>query len=417
MPFEKPCKAFICYSHHPEDRALCGEFVEQLKSLEKDKILKIWYDGHITAGQEWDPSIREKLETADLFIPLTSAAFNSSEYIDSIEMKRAEERYAEGKCRIIPVMLRPWHPPERFRKFQFPLDTKIAVSNAPNRDDVMRQIVEKIEAAVDEMTERDWRPEAATRMQAIEAPKDLPYLCDWAGPLRDVESALRVQADSSSVPCVIVLVSTVADCPEAFLERMRSYHFAKALGLDGKWISGPIPLEWPSSPGKTEEFDDLVHAALDRPRNLPLDRKLREGITVLRVAEDGDAWSRDRSRLLAAFLTYWRDDLWKLPGMRGLVSVVLVELSKRNDKTVKLIKRIVQENQHERVRAAVIEIPEVGRVHAASWASDPKVKKYYQPHFEQDLADAIRDLYIETAKPLPMRTLAPKLREFIQRYQ
>ena len=109
MPFPKQLNAFVSYSH--TDAGLFREFLDQVKSLKDNGIIVDWHDGKISAGMNWDQTIRRELERAHLFIALTSAEFNASRYIEGVEMKRAEERHKAGTCRLVPILLRNWKSP------------------------------------------------------------------------------------------------------------------------------------------------------------------------------------------------------------------------------------------------------------------------------------------------------------------
>src|SRR5580658_5709811 len=175
MGFKAPLKVFLSYSHGDNPKLL-GEFKNQLSSLEEDNLVKVWSDREIKPGLKWDLEIKKSLHECDLFIALTSADFNASGYIRGIEMQTAWERYASGQCRIVPIMWRQWRPPERLRALQFLPSLDRAVADERKKDDVLYQIVVKIEEVVKEMTEGRWAPNTPV-LEAL--PADLPYLCNW----------------------------------------------------------------------------------------------------------------------------------------------------------------------------------------------------------------------------------------------
>jgi hypothetical protein len=123
-----------------------------------ETLITVWSDRDIASSLDWDREINGRLNECDLFIALTSAAFNSTGYIRGIEMQTAWERHAAGQCRIVPIMLRQWRPPQRFRALQFLPSIDRAVADARKKDDVLYQIVVKIEEVVKEMTEGRWAP-------------------------------------------------------------------------------------------------------------------------------------------------------------------------------------------------------------------------------------------------------------------
>jgi hypothetical protein len=97
-----PKQCFISYSHQD-----CDGF-EQLRShlgavanlygvtLEHDRTLR--------AGQYWDNALREKIENSQIFVPLFSNKFYSSEYIFRHEMPAMLERHRHHNALLVPVI-------------------------------------------------------------------------------------------------------------------------------------------------------------------------------------------------------------------------------------------------------------------------------------------------------------------------
>ena len=115
-------------------------------------IIASWHDRLIGAGKEWEPSISEHIEKADIIILLVSSDFMESSYCWDIEVKRALERHEDGTARVIPVIVRDvmWTLAP-FAKLQvLPRDAR-AVRLWPDRDRAWRNVVEGIEAAVEEL--------------------------------------------------------------------------------------------------------------------------------------------------------------------------------------------------------------------------------------------------------------------------
>ncbi len=82
---EHPLKTFICYAH--EDRQVVDDLREHLTLYEKKKLLEVWYDGKILAGEKWDDSIKNALKTADLVLMFIRVKFINSEYIEKTELQ------------------------------------------------------------------------------------------------------------------------------------------------------------------------------------------------------------------------------------------------------------------------------------------------------------------------------------------
>jgi hypothetical protein len=409
MPFRKPLRAFVSYSHI--DSGLFREFKAQVKSLEDDGIVKVWHDRQISAGMKWDSTIRRKLDQAHLFIALTSADFNESKYIEGVEMKRAEERHLAGTCRLVPILLRNWKRPKQLDQYQFLPKPLRAVASTKNRADVWTAIVEQIEAVADEMISGRWPQKAAKTSTASSANplyRDLPYLCDWKPTIGKIEASLK-SSSGPRLPSVIVLVATRDDCYEKFINRIATRELSKALEL-GELQPEIKRFEW------LETFDDEIHNALEADRSWPLEKKLRAGLTVLNSMEVGDNWTADKERLLTDFLRYWRS--WgALPGLRGLVSVVSIAVTRKSPDLVDTIEKLVQREAQSNVKAVVIEVPPIPAKSAIMWPSLSEVRKRCREGTEQDMSEEILGFYSKLDEDLPMGVLAPKLLDLVQRYQ
>ena len=100
-------KIFCCYAH--EDEALLKKLKTQLRPLQRQGLVDVWYDRDISAGTEWEQEIKEQLNTAQIILLLVSPDFMDSDYCYGIEMQRAIERHERGEAIVIPIILRPVH--------------------------------------------------------------------------------------------------------------------------------------------------------------------------------------------------------------------------------------------------------------------------------------------------------------------
>lgn len=143
-------KVFISYSHL--DTSLKDELLKHLKPLERMKLITSWNDRKLVAGDVWGDEISKNLEEADLVLLLVSIDFINSKYCYDIELDRALERHSEGKCKVIPIILRGclWqHTP--FAKLQaLPRDAQPA-STWPDLDAAMSNIAEGIRALAEQI--------------------------------------------------------------------------------------------------------------------------------------------------------------------------------------------------------------------------------------------------------------------------
>lgn len=99
-----PLKTFICYAH--EDRNTVEGLLKHLRLLEKKELLEIWDDGQILPGQDWDKSIKRRLENAQLILMFVSVDFISSEYIEKKELIAALKRHEDGEATLVPIIVR-----------------------------------------------------------------------------------------------------------------------------------------------------------------------------------------------------------------------------------------------------------------------------------------------------------------------
>jgi TIR domain len=95
----------VLFSYSPKDEALREELEEHLASLRAKGDLETWHARKILAGDE--TRAERELEAADIVLLLVSASFLASEYCREEEVRRALERHARGKVRVVPVVLRP----------------------------------------------------------------------------------------------------------------------------------------------------------------------------------------------------------------------------------------------------------------------------------------------------------------------
>lgn len=98
-------KAFISYSH--VDAAVVGRLKVHLRQMERGKLISVFYDREIRAGQHLDDVISENLEEAGLFLAVVSPDFLNSNYCYEREMKRALELHDEGRMIVVPIIAEP----------------------------------------------------------------------------------------------------------------------------------------------------------------------------------------------------------------------------------------------------------------------------------------------------------------------
>ncbi|MEM7101741.1 MAG: FISUMP domain-containing protein [Bacteroidota bacterium] len=143
---------FIAYSR--EDADLLSELKTHLVILERTQNVKVWYDGLIEAGTDWQSEIKDALHSADIILLLISADFIASDYCYEQEMTQALDLHSQGKVIAIPIILREclWHRTP-FAKLQaLPKDGRpVASANWDTPERPYVQIVEALEQKIDDI--------------------------------------------------------------------------------------------------------------------------------------------------------------------------------------------------------------------------------------------------------------------------
>jgi internalin A len=103
-PAREAARVVVSYSH--KDELFRDELETQLKLLQRQRLIALWTDRRIDAGDEWKRAIDDNFERADLVLLLVSADFINSDFCYEIEMQRALERHAEGSARVVPIIVR-----------------------------------------------------------------------------------------------------------------------------------------------------------------------------------------------------------------------------------------------------------------------------------------------------------------------
>ena len=137
---------FFSYSH--KDEVLRDQLETQLTMLKRQRVISVWHDRRLIAGDHVDAGISKQLEAADIILLLVSPDFLASEYCYSVEMARALERNAAGEARVIPVILRPceWKHASFGKLLATPTDGK-PVTKWADPDEAFLDIATAIRAA------------------------------------------------------------------------------------------------------------------------------------------------------------------------------------------------------------------------------------------------------------------------------
>ena len=146
----KPVTLFISYAH--EDVDYLNRLEQHLSNLRQQGIIQSWHDKMINAGDRWQNKIDEALEEAQVIVFLISPDFIASDYINSVEVKRAKERHARGLACLIPVIVKDvfWekNPLSVFQAL--PADGQ-SIAGSANKDKAFVEVVSGIYKAVESL--------------------------------------------------------------------------------------------------------------------------------------------------------------------------------------------------------------------------------------------------------------------------
>jgi len=99
-----PVSVFTSYAHKDED--MREELDVHLAMIKRQPAIKVWNDREIIPGDEWDDSIKEELNSADIILLLVSPRFLASRYIYDVEIKTALERHENKSAIVVPIILK-----------------------------------------------------------------------------------------------------------------------------------------------------------------------------------------------------------------------------------------------------------------------------------------------------------------------
>jgi hypothetical protein len=90
---------FVSYAY--EDRQWYMRLRAHLGWLEQSGAVAAFDDRQILVGDEWDQSIKRKLDEAEVIILIVTADFLASQYCATVELRRATERHGLGAATVM----------------------------------------------------------------------------------------------------------------------------------------------------------------------------------------------------------------------------------------------------------------------------------------------------------------------------
>lgn len=261
-----PIGVFISYCQH--DEPSLRELVKHLANLEREKLVDLWHDRELTAGEEWSEEINERLNSCGIVLLLVSHHFLSSKFCFDIELPHAMKRQDAGEVVIIPILLSAceWQPTP-FSKFQLLPNNRIPVSGWSNANDAFASVAQSIRQAVEKLCAK---PEVTTDGAAVRALGRsrlrplLPYLCDRSEQEGELAAHLRRhQQQQNTRPLLCVIHGDEFECHGEFLERLRYKSLPKFLDLEAKQMSvKEYPLSRPPRRAGPQAFWAVLGDAL-----------------------------------------------------------------------------------------------------------------------------------------------------------
>ena len=146
----------IFISYVPEDELLFKKLTNHLATLKHQKIINIWHQHRIIAGEYRKNEIDRYLNSSSVILLLVSADFNASDdYIHGVELERAIELHRREKARVIPVILRPvdWKGTPFDKLSPLPTDGK-PVTLWDDYDSAFLDIVKGIRNVIEDLRKR-----------------------------------------------------------------------------------------------------------------------------------------------------------------------------------------------------------------------------------------------------------------------
>jgi hypothetical protein len=399
-------KVFVIYAH--DDQRFRDEVGKHLSPLE-GRCIEIWYDRAILPGADWDATIREKLEQANLFLLLVSSNLLASNYCRTVEFARAFERARLNDAVILPILLKPclWEI-EKFAPLQYV--PREPITDFRNRSQAYFEIARGVQriagdyqAALTRQRQTvtgidDWNPQVI--------PPALPYLCDrtWHLQLARGPMTLHVNAPRRG-PFVLVLPGPRDEAHLQFVSRLED-ELPTWLGMPDKPVRRMTPISLPLNSIRRDTLRrnvaDSVRAALGAER-------LDEGVALVTASLPEPGWSSTQQRIAEAFLAFW--DAWpSLPHSQAIIVCLMVEYARQVNRLPELgfldfpnISGIV-----------LPPLPPIEYLHVKDWLGQERVKKFYPPQKLKSLIDGVEEMFRDA--PLqPMAVLAPKLAELLVR--
>src|SRR6185503_6359404 len=105
MDEQKTIEIFVAYSRKDKNSLL--KLKTSLSPLERNNSIRLWCDGEIVPGEDWQNEIRDAIDRSEIILLLVSANSIASDYFYKKEVANAMERHNKKESKVIPVILKP----------------------------------------------------------------------------------------------------------------------------------------------------------------------------------------------------------------------------------------------------------------------------------------------------------------------
>jgi internalin A len=161
VPF--PLKLFLSYSH--EDEKSINELRKDLKLMEMNGLIRPWHDRAIVAGEQWETSLLNELNTADVVVCQLSRDYLFSDYCRK-ELQAAIARRKAGEAELIAYLLTDcgWKEFPGLSDFQLLPTGGKPLADWPDSNRYWRAVITGIQETIKKrQAERKARPARAGR--------------------------------------------------------------------------------------------------------------------------------------------------------------------------------------------------------------------------------------------------------------
>jgi hypothetical protein len=135
---------FISYSR--KDDGWRTRVVSHLRVLARARLIEIWDDGKIDAGENWFDEINEAMSRAKIAMLLISSNFLGSDFIQTKEVPRLFRQHALDGMTIYPLLIRycPWEEVRWLKRIQIRPGARPVASYGGKIDQILTEVAREV---------------------------------------------------------------------------------------------------------------------------------------------------------------------------------------------------------------------------------------------------------------------------------